>query len=109
MLNNVRPWRNIYRRKSRKIFVGGVGVGGDAPISVQSMTNTITSDVSSTLDQIRACAEAGADLVRVSCPDIASTEAMKDICKERVQFPLSLIFTFTIKEPLKPQKQGQRV
>ena len=82
MLNNVRPWRNIYRRKSRKIFVGGVGVGGDAPISVQSMTNTITSDVSSTLDQISACAEAGADLVRVSCPDIASTEAMKDICKE---------------------------
>jgi (E)-4-hydroxy-3-methylbut-2-enyl-diphosphate synthase len=82
MLNHIRPWKNIYRRESTKIFVGSVPVGGDAPISVQSMTNTLTSDVSGTLKQIIACADAGADLVRVSCPDIESTSAMKEICKE---------------------------
>ena len=82
MLNNVRPWKNIYRRKSRKIFVGSVGVGGDSPITVQSMTNTLTTDIKSTIAQITTCFEAGADLMRVSCPDIDSTKALKKICKE---------------------------
>jgi (E)-4-hydroxy-3-methylbut-2-enyl-diphosphate synthase len=81
-LNPVRPWRNIYRRASRQIHVGSVPVGGDAPITVQTMTNTITSDVAATIAQIQRCAEAGADIVRVSAPDEASTRALKEICAE---------------------------
>lgn len=69
------------RRKSRQIRVGSVLVGGDAPISVQSMTNTLTSNATATLRQIERIAEAGADIVRVSCPDVASTKAMHEICK----------------------------
>ncbi|MEM8793372.1 MAG: flavodoxin-dependent (E)-4-hydroxy-3-methylbut-2-enyl-diphosphate synthase [Pseudomonadota bacterium] len=80
-LNHVRPWRNIYRRESRKIMVGNVAVGGDAPISVQSMTNTLTTDAKATLKQIEQCVEVGADIVRVSVPDEASAMAMKEICK----------------------------
>ena len=76
-----RPYRQIDRRKSRKIQVGSVAVGGDAPISVQTMTNTLTTDVAATLAQIEATAVAGADIVRVSCPDEASTVALKEICK----------------------------
>ncbi len=78
-LNPIRPWRNIYRRKSRQIFVGRVPVGGDAPITVQTMTNTDSSDVKATVAQIQAAAEAGADIVRVSTPDRASTVALKEI------------------------------
>ena len=63
-LNHVRPWRNIYRRKSRQIHVGPVPVGGDAPISVQTMTNTVTTDVPGTIAQVQAAAEAGADIVK---------------------------------------------
>ncbi len=81
-LNHVRPWKNIYRRKSRQIRVGNILVGGDAPISVQTMTNTDTGDAKATIEQILACTEAGADLVRVSCPDEASTAALKEICAE---------------------------
>lgn len=80
--NPIRPWRNIDRRKSRQIMVGSVPVGGDAPISVQTMTNTLTHDVKATIAQIQACAEAGADIVRVSCPDEASTAALKEIVRE---------------------------
>ena len=76
-----RPYRQIDRRKSRKIQVGTVAVGGDAPISVQTMTNTLTTDVAATLAQIEAAAVAGADIIRVSCPDEASTVALKEICK----------------------------
>ncbi|MEM1390715.1 MAG: flavodoxin-dependent (E)-4-hydroxy-3-methylbut-2-enyl-diphosphate synthase [Pseudomonadota bacterium] len=78
----VRPWRHIERRKCRKIMVGNVGVGGDAPISVQTMTNTLTSDPGATLDQIHRAADAGADIVRVSCPDVESTAAMKEITSQ---------------------------
>ena len=77
---SIRPWRDIHRRTSRKIRVGRVEVGGDAPISVQTMTNTLTSDAQATIRQINACAEAGADIVRVSCPDEDSTAALKTIC-----------------------------
>ncbi len=77
--NPIRPWRNIQRRRSRQIMVGDIAIGGDAPISVQTMTNTPTPDVEATLGQIRAAADAGADIVRVSCPDEASTAAMKAI------------------------------
>ena len=81
-LNHVRPWRNIYRRKSRQIMVGKVAVGGDAPISVQTMTNTVTSDVKATLEQVQRAAVAGADIVRVSTPDEASTRALREIVAE---------------------------
>lgn len=81
-LNHIRPWRNIYRRESRQIHVGNVPVGGDAPISVQTMTNTDTTDAKATIEQVLACAEAGADIVRVSTPDAASTAALKEIVRE---------------------------
>jgi (E)-4-hydroxy-3-methylbut-2-enyl-diphosphate synthase len=79
---NYRPYRDIQRRKSRQIMVGDVPVGGDAPISVQTMTNTSTADAAATLSQIQRAADAGADLVRVSCPDEDSTAALKTITKE---------------------------
>jgi (E)-4-hydroxy-3-methylbut-2-enyl-diphosphate synthase len=81
-LNPIRPWRNIYRRKSRQIHVGNVPVGGDAPISVQTMTNTDTTDVAATVAQVQAATEAGADIVRVSVPDEASAKALKEIVRE---------------------------
>ncbi len=79
---SIRPYREIIRRKSRQIYVGDVPVGGDAPISVQSMTNTLTSDAKATIEQIHALEEAGADIVRVSCPDQDSTRALKEIIRE---------------------------
>jgi len=78
---SIRAYRDIQRRKSRQIMVGKVPVGGDAPISVQTMTNTITGDARATIDQIRAIEEAGADIVRVSCPDEDATKAMKAITR----------------------------
>ncbi len=81
-LNHVRPWRNIYRRKSRQIHVGNVPIGGDAPIAVQTMTNTLTTDVAATIAQVQAAADAGADIVRVSVPDQDSSKALKEIVKE---------------------------
>ena len=80
--NHIRPWRNIYRRNSRQINVGSVPIGGDAPIAVQTMTNTLTTDVKSTIEQVVAASEAGADLVRVSVPDLESSKALKEIVKE---------------------------
>ena len=80
--NHIRPWRNIYRRKSRQINVGSVPIGGDAPIAVQTMTNTLTTDVKSTIEQVVAASEAGADLVRVSVPDLESSKALSEIVKE---------------------------
>ncbi|EKE72152.1 flavodoxin-dependent (E)-4-hydroxy-3-methylbut-2-enyl-diphosphate synthase [Oceanibaculum indicum] len=78
---SVRPYRDIHRRKSRLIHVGSVPVGGDSPISVQTMTNTLTPDVAATIAQVQAAAEAGADIVRVSCPDEDSTKALKEIVR----------------------------
>ncbi|GGF72673.1 4-hydroxy-3-methylbut-2-en-1-yl diphosphate synthase [Mameliella alba] len=81
-LNHVRPWRNIYRRTSRQIMVGNVPVGGGAPISVQTMTNTVTTDIPGTIKQVQAAADAGADIVRVSVPDEDSSRALKEIVRE---------------------------
>ncbi|HKL70340.1 flavodoxin-dependent (E)-4-hydroxy-3-methylbut-2-enyl-diphosphate synthase [Salibaculum sp.] len=81
-LNPVRPWRNIHRRESRQIMVGNVPVGGDAPISVQTMTNTETTDIPGTIAQVQAAADAGADIVRVSVPDEASSKALREIVRE---------------------------
>ena len=78
---SIRPWRDIERRKSRQIMIGSVPVGGDAPISVQTMTNTPTEDASATIAQIRRCEEAGADIIRVSCPTAEATAALKGIVR----------------------------
>ena len=78
---SVRPYRDIHRRKSRRVMVGSVPVGDGAPISVQTMTNTPTSDAKATIDQIRRIEEVGCDIVRVSCPDEDSTAALKAIVK----------------------------
>ncbi|MEZ7812597.1 MAG: (E)-4-hydroxy-3-methylbut-2-enyl-diphosphate synthase [Paracoccaceae bacterium] len=80
--NAVRPWRNIHRRKSRQIMVGKLAVGGDAPISVQTMTNTLTTDIVGTIEQVHRCAAAGVDIVRISTPDQDSTRALRKIIAE---------------------------
>jgi (E)-4-hydroxy-3-methylbut-2-enyl-diphosphate synthase len=80
-MSAIRPWRTIERRMSRQIMVGSVPVGGDAPVTVQTMTNTPTADVRATIDQIRRCEEAGVDIIRVSCPDQDSTAALKEIVR----------------------------
>jgi len=80
-LHHIRPWRKIERRRSRQIHVGKVAVGGDAPITVQSMTNTLTADAAATINQIRQLEDAGADIVRVSCPDEDSTAAFATIAR----------------------------
>ncbi len=81
-LHAIRPWREIARRKSRQIRVGKVLVGGDAPISVQTMTNTDTSDIKATIEQVQRAAVAGADIVRISTPDESSTRALREIVAE---------------------------
>src|SRR5215210_8591385 len=80
-MSSLRPWRDIDRRKSRQIMVGSVPVGGGAPVTVQTMTNTPTEDAAATIDQIRRCEDAGADIVRVSCPTAASTAALREIVR----------------------------
>ena len=80
-MSAIRPWRTIERRQSRQIMVGNVPVGGDAPITVQTMTNTPTEDAAATIDQIRRCEEAGADIIRVSCPTEEATAAMPAIVR----------------------------
>jgi len=102
---SVRPYRDIYRRKSRQIMVGDVPVGGDAPITVQSMTNTLTSDPAATLDQIRRIEEAGADIVRVSCPDKDSTAAMKIICSQ-ANVPIVADIHFHYKRAIEAAEAG---
>ena len=102
---HVRPWRAIERRKSRKIRVGSVEVGGDAPITVQSMTNTVTADANATINQIRALEEAGADIVRVSCPDEDSTAAFKTIAKA-ANVPLVADIHFHYKRGIEAAQAG---
>src|SRR6516225_3444667 len=89
---SVRPYRDIHRRACRQIHVGKVPVGGDTPITVQSMTNTVTSDIAGTVAQVRALEAAGADIVRVSCPDQESALALKEIVRQ-VTVPSSPTFT----------------
>jgi len=102
---SIRAYRDIHRRKSRKIKVGNVEVGGDAPISVQTMTNTLTSDARATINQIRAIEEAGADIVRVSCPDEESTAAMKAITKA-ANIPVVADIHFHYKRAIEAAKNG---
>ncbi len=102
---SVRPYRDIQRRKCRQINVGKVPVGGDAPITVQSMTNTPTPDVAATVEQIRALEAAGADIVRVSCPDEESTAALPDIVKA-VNVPIVADIHFHYKRAIEAAKAG---
>ncbi|MES2896375.1 MAG: flavodoxin-dependent (E)-4-hydroxy-3-methylbut-2-enyl-diphosphate synthase [Pseudomonadota bacterium] len=102
---HLRPWRAIARRPSRKIRVGNVEVGGDAPITVQSMTNTLTADAAATIDQIRQLEEAGADIVRVSCPDEASTAALSTIVKAS-KVPIVADIHFHYKRGIEAAKAG---
>ncbi|MBI1359201.1 MAG: flavodoxin-dependent (E)-4-hydroxy-3-methylbut-2-enyl-diphosphate synthase [Alphaproteobacteria bacterium] len=107
-INHIRPWRTIVRRKSRKIRVGNLFVGGDAPILVQSMTNTPTSDANATIAQIRRLEEAGADVVRVSCPDEDSTAAMPAIVKA-AKVPIVADIHFHYKRGIEAAKAGAAV
>jgi len=103
--NHIRPWRSIQRRKSRQIMVGNVPVGGDAPITVQSMTNTLTSDAAATIAQIKALEDAGADIVRVSCPDEASSAALKEIVPA-VNVPIVADIHFHYKRAIESAQNG---
>ena len=102
---SIRPFRDIYRRKTKVINVGNVKIGGDNPISVQSMTNTLTSDVKSTINQINEIANEGADLVRVSCPDEDSTKALKEIVKN-VNIPIIADIHFHYKRAIEAAENG---
>ncbi len=103
--NSIRPWRHIERRKSRKIWVGDVAVGGDSPITVQSMTNTLTSDPKATIKQIHDLEEAGADIVRVSCPDEESTAVLQQIV-DAVNVPIVADIHFHYKRGIEAAKNG---
>jgi len=102
---SIRPFRDIKRRKTKKIKVGNVEVGGDAPISVQSMTNTLTTDINSTIKQINELAKAGADIVRVSCPDQDSSLSLKKILKH-VTVPVVADIHFHYKRAIEAAKSG---
>lgn len=102
---SIRPYRDITRRKSRQIHVGKVAVGADAPISVQTMTNTLTTDVKATVEQIQQAVEAGADIVRVSCPDQDSTQALKRIVAE-VDVPVVADIHFHYKRAIEAAAAG---
>jgi len=104
---SIRPFRDIYRRKTKVINVGNVKIGGDNPISVQSMTNTLTSDVKSTINQINEIANEGADLVRVSCPDEDSTKALKEIVKN-VNIPIIADIHFHYKRAIEAAENGAK-
>ncbi len=101
----LRPHRIIKRRKTKRIKVGKVFVGGDSPISVQSMTNTLTTDVRGTIDQINSLEQAGADIVRVSCPDENSTRSLKNIIKE-INVPLVADIHFHYKRAIEAAEMG---
>ena len=105
MINEIRPFRNISRKKTKVINVGKVKVGGNNPITVQTMTNTLTTDYKSTIDQINKVTEAGADIVRVSCPDSKSTEALKTIIKY-IDIPIVADIHFHYKRAVEAAENG---
>ena len=101
----IRPHRKIKRRSTKKIKVGKVTVGGTSPITVQSMTNTLTTDIKGTINQIHSLEEAGADIIRVSCPDEASTRALKHIVRE-ITVPLVADIHFHYKRAIEAAEMG---
>ena len=104
---SIRPFRDIKRKKTKVINVGSVKIGGDNPISVQSMTNTLTTDIKSTIKQINEITEEGADIVRVSCPDKESTFAMKEITKH-VSIPIVADIHFHYKRAIEAAENGAK-
>lgn len=104
-MSSVRPWRDIARRECRQIMVGKVPIGGNAPIAVQTMTNTLTSDAAATIAQIKRCEDAGADIVRVSCPDVESTAALKEIVRA-AEVPIVADIHFHYKRALEAADAG---
>jgi len=104
---SIRPFRDIKRRKTKVINVGNVKIGGDNPISVQSMTNTLTTDVKATIKQINNITEEGADIVRVSCPDKDSTVALKEITKH-VSIPIIADIHFHYKRAIEAAENGAK-
>jgi (E)-4-hydroxy-3-methylbut-2-enyl-diphosphate synthase len=102
---SVRPYRDIQRRRSRQIMVGTVPVGGDAPISVQTMTNTLTADAAATIEQIRRAEAAGVDIVRVSCPDEESTKALRQIVRA-VRVPIVADIHFHYRRAIEAAEAG---
>ena len=104
---SIRPFRDIKRKKTKIINVGNVRVGGDNPISVQSMTNTLTTDIKSTINQINSIAEEGADIVRVSCPDKDSALALKEITKH-VPIPIVADIHFHYKRAIEAAENGAK-
>ncbi len=102
---SIRPFRDIKRKKTKAIKVGNLDIGGDNPISVQSMTNTLTKDSKSTITQIKEIENAGADLVRVSCPDQESTVALKQIIRE-INIPLVADIHFHYKRAIEAAENG---
>ncbi len=105
MTSEIRPFRKINRKKTKEINVGKIKVGGDNPITVQTMTNTLTSDHKSTIEQINKVTEAGADIVRVSCPDSRSTESLKTIIKH-VDVPIVADIHFHYKRAIEAAENG---
>ena len=104
---SIRPFRDIQRKKTKVVTVGNVKIGGDNPISVQSMTNTSTKNVKDTLNQINKIANEGADLVRVSCPDEDSTKALKEISKHS-SIPIIADIHFHFKRALESADNGAK-
>ena len=104
---SLRPFRNINRKKTKVINVGDVKIGGDNPISVQSMTNTLTTDIQSTINQINEIHEEGADIVRVSCPDEDSTKALKEIT-QNVKLPVIADIHFHYKRAIEAAENGAK-
>ena len=105
MTSEIRPFRKINRKKTKEISVGKIKVGGNNPITVQTMTNTLTTDHKSTIEQIHKVTEAGADIVRVSCPDSKSTEALKTIIKH-VDVPIVADIHFHYKRAIEAAENG---
>lgn len=105
MTSEIRPFRKINRKKTKEINVGKIKVGGNNPITVQTMTNTLTTDHKSTIEQIQKVTEAGADIVRVSCPDSKSTEALKTIIKH-VDVPIVADIHFHYKRAIEAAESG---
>ncbi len=101
----IRPHRIIHRKKTKKIKVGNISVGGNSPISVQSMTNTLTTDIKNTIKQIQSLEDAGADIVRVSCPDENSTKSLREIVKE-VKAPIVADIHFHHKRAIEAAEMG---
>ena len=104
---SLRPFRDIHRKKTKVINVGAVKIGGDNPISVQSMTNTLTTDIQATIKQINDIHEEGADLVRVSCPDEESSLALKEITKH-VSVPIIADIHFHYKRAIEAAENGAK-